>query len=81
MRSQLRKSPVWKLAFYFVGLFSLFAFSEIVLADATLGDLAANVTKSVDNFTKLITAAAYVAGVGFGLAGMVKFKAHPHKRL
>lgn len=76
MRTSIKLNPVWKLAVYFGALFSLCAVSELALAAQTIGDLAGNVTSSIDALTKLVSAAAYVAGVGFALAGMVKFKAH-----
>lgn len=52
---------------------------EALLADSggkTIGEVAANVTNSLDQVAKLISGASFVAGVGFALAGMVKFKAH-----
>ena len=42
----------------------------------SLGGVAANITDSLTNVTKLITGVSYVAGMGFALAGIVKFKAH-----
>jgi len=42
----------------------------------TLGEIAHNITQSMDSLAKLITAASYVAGVAFALMGMMKFKAH-----
>ncbi len=43
---------------------------------AALGDVAEQITGSLGNVAKLITAASYVAGVGFALTGLFKFKAH-----
>lgn len=57
-------------------LLPLALFSGAAVAGQTIGDLADNVTGTIGNITKLVTAASYVAGVGFALAGMVKFKAH-----
>lgn len=42
----------------------------------TLGDVAKNITKSLSGLAKLITAASYVAGIGFAMMGMLKLKAH-----
>lgn len=66
-----------KLLLYFGLLFSLFAISDYALAGGSdIGTLADNVTGNISALAKLITAASYVAGIGFALAGMVKFKAH-----
>lgn len=46
------------------------------LAQATLGTVADNVTATMSNLAKLITAVAYVAGMGFAMAAILKFKAH-----
>ena len=68
-------NPLLALSAYFGALLALFFVSDFALAE-TLGDVAANVTDSMTNVAKLITAASYVAGVGFALSGMMKFKAH-----
>lgn len=73
--------PLASLLGYFGALACLFFVSGIVLAGGggqgqSLGDVASNVTDSMTNVGKLITAASYVAGVGFALMGMLKFKAH-----
>lgn len=66
-----------KLLLYFGSIFSLFIISDLALAGGSdIGGLADNVTSNIQAIAKLITAASYVAGVGFALAGMVKFKAH-----
>ena len=41
-----------------------------------IGGMAHQVTSNLANVAKLITAGAYVAGFGFVVAGIVKFKAH-----
>lgn len=41
-----------------------------------IGDVAAKVTSNLGNIAKLITAASYVAGMGFAVGSIVKFKAH-----
>ena len=55
---------------------ALLALPEIAGADGSLGDVALHVTKSMSGVARLITAASYVAGVGFALMGLLKFKAH-----
>ena len=42
----------------------------------TLGSLATNITKSFESLTRLITATAYIGGVGFFIASIFKFKQH-----
>lgn len=42
----------------------------------TLGDMALTITQSFYGLAKLITAGAYMAGIGFVMASMLKFKAH-----
>ena len=45
-------------------------------AEQTIGDVAAHVTGSFKALAKLITAAAYIAGMGFAIGAIMKFKAH-----
>lgn len=42
----------------------------------TLGEMALTITQSFYGLSKLITAGAYMAGMGFVMASMLKFKAH-----
>ncbi len=49
---------------------SAFAESE------NLGSVAQNITTNMKDVAELITAAAYVAGLGFAVAAILKFKAH-----
>jgi intracellular multiplication protein IcmD len=66
------------LCAYFGTLLALYLISNVVIAadDQNLGKVAESITNSMGNVAKLITAASYVAGVGFALMGMLKFKAH-----
>lgn len=41
-----------------------------------IGSVAAQATSNLSNIAKLITAAAYVAGMAFAVGAIVKFKAH-----
>lgn len=75
------KNLLYGLAAYFSALFALFLVSGIVFASSgsggqTLGDVSANVTSTMNDVAKLITAVSYVAGVAFALMGMLKLKAH-----
>ena len=58
---------------------SLYFYAGFAQADGTakdLGQVASNITSSFGNLAKLITAGAYMAGIGFMMASMLKFKAH-----
>ncbi|MBS0290782.1 MAG: type IV secretion protein IcmD [Proteobacteria bacterium] len=74
--------PLLSLCGYFGVLLALYCVSGFVFADGggsggqDLGAVASNITGAMTNVAKLITAASYVAGVGFALMGMLKFKAH-----
>lgn len=66
-----------------VGSLFCFGFGTLALAAASgtasgvgIGGVAANVTGNLSNIAKLITAGAYLAGFGFAVAAIVKFKAH-----
>lgn len=56
-----------------LGLFNL----AIAVNDAkSLGAIVGNVQKSILSIVSLLIIIAYVAGVGFALAGILQFKAH-----
>lgn len=45
-------------------------------ANLSIGGVASDVTQSMSNIAKLITAGSYVAGFGFAVGAILKFKAH-----
>lgn len=52
-------------------------FPWLAFADTeTIGAIAEGVTSSFSGIAKLITGASYLAGIGFALAAILKFKAH-----
>lgn len=58
---------------------SLFAFSMSVFAqssDVGIAKVANNIASTFASLAKLITAVSYVAGMGFAMAAILKFKAH-----
>lgn len=60
-----------------VMFFTSLSYTAVSRADVmTLGDMALTITKSFEGLAKLITAGAYMAGIGFVMASMLKFKAH-----
>lgn len=70
-----RLKNVWFIA---LGVFLYWGMDAMVFAVSGqgIGGVAANVTSNLGPIAKLITAAAYVAGFGFAVAAIVKFKAH-----
>lgn len=65
---------------FLFGLISIF-FVDVVFASGgggatSLGDVAQNVTATFDNLGKMITAISYIAGLGFAIGAVLKFKAH-----
>lgn len=57
-------------------IFCLCAGTAFAAAASGVGLVAANVTSNLANIAKLITAGSYVAGFGFAVGAIVKFKAH-----
>ncbi len=57
--------------------FGLFMFAGAAMADGlTLGGMASSITSSFESLTKLITSASYLAGLGFSIGAIMKFKQH-----
>ncbi|NKB46538.1 MAG: type IV secretion protein IcmD [Legionellales bacterium] len=56
-----------------IGIFSASAYAGTSL---NIGDIASNVLKSFENLARLITAASYLAGLGFAIGAIMKFKQH-----
>jgi len=59
----------------FVSLVLLMAVSSAFAAD-TIGTMASNIAGSFSSLTKLITAGSYLAGLGFSIGAIMKFKQH-----
>lgn len=59
-----------------VAISALFTLSSVAFADATLTDVSKNITTAANTIAVLLNVAAYVAGVGFALAGILAFKSH-----
>ena len=55
---------------------SLFFTSAYAAETGGIGWIAENVISNLNNLGRLITAAAYVAGMGFAIGAVMKFKAH-----
>ncbi len=52
------------------------AFAATSSTSLTLGSVASNVTGTFAKLTQLITASAYIGGMGFSVGAIMKFKAH-----
>ncbi len=61
---------------YFIAVLTLCMLSNSSFAGSDLGNLANNIRSSLQSVSQLIVSVSYVAGVGFALMGMLKFKAH-----
>jgi intracellular multiplication protein IcmD len=64
-----------RLAFFVFSFFYI-KFASADNSSMNLGSVASTLTSSFYNLSKLITAGAYMAGIGFAMASMLKFKAH-----
>ncbi len=78
--SRIRALP--QVLFYSAALLMVFFYADSALAaegaaaEGGLSSIADNVTSNLGSLATLISAASYIVGIGFALAGMVKFKAH-----
>lgn len=84
MKTKIIKTKRVRCRFSGLSQFSLgvgaYLYAHLVLADNSsdqnLGHVASTITGSFGQLAKLITAGAYMAGIGFCMASMLKFKAH-----
>jgi intracellular multiplication protein IcmD len=54
----------------------MFAGAAASATSLTIGGMASSITDSFTSLTKLITAGSYLAGLGFSIGSILKFKAH-----
>ena len=59
-----------------VGVISLYLLATDVFATSGIGAVASQAKKQLSAIAQLITAGSYVAGMGFAVGAVVKFKAH-----
>jgi intracellular multiplication protein IcmD len=72
-----KKHKVQRLILSLTLMLTGLAYTAISKAEVlTLGQMALTITQSFEGLAKLITAGAYMAGLGFVMASMLKFKAH-----
>ena len=72
----MNKKMVKKIALCLGAVACVAMGTAALAAGSGVGTIAANVTSNLANIAKLITAASYVAGMGFAVGAIVKFKAH-----
>lgn len=53
-----------------------FVSQDAAAGGMSLGGMASQITSSFTNLTKLITAGSYLAGLGFSIGAIMKFKQH-----
>ena len=76
--SNIRKKTILKILTVGVLLVGLFR-TELLFAAAdpkAIGGIATNIIANFRELAKLITAGAYIAGMGFAVGAVLKFKAH-----
>jgi intracellular multiplication protein IcmD len=64
-----------KMALIFTGV-ALVSQVAIAGGSMTLGDMASGITATFEKLGNLITGGSYLAGLGFAIAAILKFKAH-----
>ncbi|MFA6409011.1 MAG: DUF6750 family protein [Gammaproteobacteria bacterium] len=72
---KIKKSLGWIsiIAFcFYIGC----AFAADSVVAASIADIANNITKSFENIGRLMLATSYLAGIGFTIASIFKFKQH-----
>ncbi|CDZ76923.1 hypothetical protein BN59_01202 [Legionella massiliensis] len=75
MKSPLKTKRDFKRLLTWGLSFILVAIAGEVMA-TSLGGMASSITGSIGSISKLVTAGSYVAGLGFSLGAIMKFKAH-----
>ena len=79
MKNIMRRGSYPNMAWLFYALVvALLTLStqEFAYATYSLGTVASTVVGSFTNLTKLITACSYLAGIGFSIGSIMKFKQH-----
>jgi intracellular multiplication protein IcmD len=76
MINLIRKTSHSKRMSWFIVLGCLVFVGEAAFAGQTIGNMASSITNTFTNLTKLITAGSYLAGLGFSIGAIMKFKQH-----
>ncbi len=71
---KIYKSKNW---FKLLGIVGVVFFADASFAgNETIGTMASSITSTFDSVGKLITAGSYIAGLGFAISSILKFKQH-----
>lgn len=78
MKSKVMSRAGYKYWVSSIVCLSLFALvcQDAAAGNMTVGAMASSITGSFTNLTKLITAGSYLAGLGFSIGAIMKFKQH-----
>ncbi|KTD05648.1 type IV secretion protein IcmD [Fluoribacter gormanii] len=66
----------WLSSFICLSLLALVSQDAAAGGAMSIGGMASTITGSFTNLTKLITAGSYLAGLGFSIGAIMKFKQH-----
>lgn len=66
----------WLASVVCLGLIVLISQEAAASNTLTVGGMASKITESFSSLTKLITAGSYLAGLGFSIGAIMKFKQH-----
>lgn len=76
MKDKMVQQANYKYWLGTVVCFGLLALVSHEAAAGTIGSMASSITSSFTSLTKLITAGSYLAGLGFSIGAIMKFKQH-----
>lgn len=74
MKKLIRRSK--KVGYLCIPLLFFYINPAMAQQENTIGTIATTITQSFSGLSKLITAGAFLAGLGFAMAAILKFKAH-----
>lgn len=66
----------WLMSAACLGLLALVSQEAAAGSNLTIGGMASSITQSFTSLAKLITAGSYLAGLGFSIGAIMKFKQH-----
>ncbi|HHT0593026.1 TPA: type IV secretion protein IcmD [Legionella anisa] len=66
----------WLSSFFCLSVLALVSQDAAAGGGISVGTMASTITSSFTNLTKLITAGSYLAGLGFSIGAIMKFKQH-----
>nr|WP_199484697.1 type IV secretion protein IcmD [Legionella drancourtii] len=78
MKSKIISKAGYKYWLSSIACLSLLALicQDAAAGSLTIGGMASSITASFTNLTKLITSGSYLAGLGFSIGAIMKFKQH-----